>query len=252
MTEKASILPRAIAVLRRHYGRPEPPPTTDPFELVLWENVAYLATPGSRREAFASLQRTIGTRPAAILAADTDALEAVTRRGILGATFAEKLRACAAIAIADLEGGLDAIVCGPIDRAKRALRRFPSIGEPGAEKILLFAGAAPLLAPESNGLRVLNRLGLVREEKSYARTYAAARALAAGSLPARPKDVQEAHLLLALHGRTLCRRAAPLCEECPLASMCAYAQSAGRKGPAGRKAPGRGDRRRGIAPARPR
>lgn len=218
----------AIATLRRHYGRPEPPPTSDPFELVLWENVAYLATPEKRRDAFAQLRRTVGTRPEEILAASPETLEAVTRRGILGAAFAEKLRACAAIAADDLKGELDAIVRGPLERAKRALSRFPSIGEPGAEKILLFAGAAPMLAPDSNGLRVLGRLGLIREEKSYARMYVAARGVAAASLPARARDVQEAHLLLALHGRTLCRRAAPLCEACPLAPMCAYARIKGR------------------------
>src|SRR5262249_58957930 len=99
------------------------------------------------------------------------------------------LRACAAIVADDLDGELEAIVRGPVDRAKRALRRFPSIGEPGAEKILLFAGAAPLLAPESNGLRVLGRLGLIREEKSYARMYAAARPLAAAAPPPRVRQL---------------------------------------------------------------
>ena len=105
------------------------------------------------------------------------------------------------------------------------MRRFPGIGEPGAEKILLFAGRHALLAPESNGLRVLVRLGLVREEKSYAATYAAARE-ASRELPARIPALQEAHLLLQQHGRTLCRRSAPLCEACPLADGCAYWLSA--------------------------
>lgn len=224
MPEASLTLAGSVTTLRRYYGRPEPPPTSDPFELLLWENVAYLAAPARRLEAFEALRRTVGTSPEAILAADPETLEAITRRGILGPAFAEKLRACAAIAVEGLGGDLGAVVRGPIDKAKRALRRFPSIGEPGAEKILLFAGAAPLLAPESNGLRVLVRLGLVREESSYARTYAAAGRLSE-ALPQRPKPVQEAHLLLALHGRTLCKRAAPVCEACPLASGCAYAST---------------------------
>ena len=45
-------LRRAVAALREHYGPPEPIPTADPFELVLWDNVAYLAPPPRRREAF--------------------------------------------------------------------------------------------------------------------------------------------------------------------------------------------------------
>jgi len=229
-------LPDVIIALRRLHGRPEPIPTSDPFELVLWENVVYLGTPEQRREAFARLRRTVGTRPESILAAKPGALEAVTRRGILGAGSADKLRASAAIAIVDLGGRIDAIVRGPLPAAVRALRRFPSIGEPGAEKILLFAGAAPVLAPESNGLRVLTRLGLVREQASYARTYAAARE-AARALPARPAALQEAHLLLAVHGRTVCKRAVPSCEACPLVAVCAYARAAGRTAAAASKRP---------------
>jgi endonuclease-3 len=97
------------------------------------------------------------------------------------------------------------------------------VGEPGAEKILLFAGRQALLAPESNGLRVLVRLGLVREEKSYAKTYAASREAAKG-LKAEPRRMQEAHLLLQQHGQTLCKRNAPRCEACPPASGCAHAR----------------------------
>ena len=63
----------------------------------------------------------------------------------------------------------------PLAEARKILRSFPGIGEPGAEKVLLFSGRQALLAPDSNALRVLVRLGLVREEKSYARTYAASR-----------------------------------------------------------------------------
>jgi hypothetical protein len=92
-------LPEAVRVLRRHHGPPQPPPTADPFELVLWENVAYLASPERRREAFAALRREVGTTPARILAAADEALESIAARGILPKAFAGKLRACAQIAL---------------------------------------------------------------------------------------------------------------------------------------------------------
>ena len=149
---------------------------------MLLENVAYLATPERRRIAFEELRRTVGTRPAKILAASKKALEAVTAGGILKSTFAEKLRECARIVTERFGGDLGAAVDAPLPQAKKALRAFPGIGEPGAEKILLFSGRQALLAPESNGLRVMARLGVIREDKSYARTYAAAR-LAAEELP---------------------------------------------------------------------
>src|SRR5262245_11669852 len=214
-----------IKRLREHHGAPEPPPSADPFELVLWANVAYLARPAKRREAFELLKSTVGTRPAAIMTARQEALERVTARGILKSTFADKLRECAAIAMEEFGGDLGAAIRGPLGPAKRALRRFPGIGDPGAERILLFAGRQPLLAPESNGLRALVRLGFVREESSYSRTYAGARRI--DGLPAKVKELQEASLLLEQHGRTLCRSTMPLCGECPLAGGCAYARRSG-------------------------
>ena len=123
----------------------------------------------------------------------------------------------------DFGGDLGAVVRLPLDRAKRALRSFPGIGEPGAEKILLFAGRHALLAPDSNALRVLVRLGLVGEGTSYSRTYAAARA-AAFALRADVPFLLQAHQLLQRHGQSLCRRSAPRCTQCPLARECAYAR----------------------------
>jgi endonuclease III len=225
-------LREATATLARHAGPPAPPPTSDAFELVLYENVAYMAPPARRREAFDLLRATVGTTPAAILAATPKALERVTAKGILAATFAKKLRACARLVADELGGELEAALDGPLDAARRVLRKFPGIGEPGAEKILLFSGRAPLLAPESNGLRVLVRLGLARDAGSYAKTYAAGRALGAGLTPRRLRD---AHLLLRRHGETICKRTAPRCPECPLRARCDYARAQARGGrPAGR------------------
>ena len=222
-------LNEAVELLRGHYGPPAELPTTDPFELVLLENVAYLAPPARLREAFQQLKDTVGTSPAAILAARQKALEKVTARGILKSTFADKLRECARIAIEKFDGDLTAAIRVPLDSAKRVLRCFPGIGEPGAEKILLFAGREAVLAPDSNGLRVLVRLSLTREEASYAKTYAGAR-VAAKELPADAKVMQEAHLLLQQHGQTICKRNAPRCEMCPLSERCRYARRAKRPG----------------------
>ena len=214
-----------VAALRRLHGAPEPPPTSDPFELVLFENVAYLASPDRRREAFEELRRAAGTTPGALLAARPGELERIASRGILKGTSAEKLRECARIAVERFGGDVAAALDRDPAGARKALGRFPGIGEPGADKVLLFSGRAATLAPESNALRVLARLGVVKEEKSYARTYASANAAAAQALPRRAGSLRRAHLLLQQHGRTLCRRSAPLCDACPLARVCAYARA---------------------------
>jgi endonuclease III len=223
MSKRSLTLREAVKVLRTHHGPPVQLPAADPFELILWENVAYLAPPVRRREAFEKLRSTVGMSPTAILKARRQILERVTARGILKRAFAARLRECARIAVEEFGGDLRAAMRGPADMAKRALRSFPGIGEPGADKILLFSGQLAELAPDSNALRVLVRLGLVREEKSYSRTYAASRE-AAQDLPAEPSAMQEAHLLLQQHGRTLCTRSRPRCDACPLARRCAYAR----------------------------
>lgn len=214
-------LPAAIDQLERFYGPPPAPFPGTAFELVLFENVAYLADDARRREAFAELERTVGTRPEPILAASDGRLLAVARRGILPGTFAAKLREAARIAFEEFGGDLDAALSGSPAAAKKALRRFPGIGEPAAEKILLTTGRAASLAPDSNALRVLVRLGWVEEAKAYAATYRAAVNLGEEQLGQDLEALLRAHQLLRRHGQELCKRSAPLCERCPLAGVCA-------------------------------
>lgn len=219
----ATKLKSVLIRLRQYYG-PLPEPPSDPFVLILLENVAYLAKGDRKQAALQLLERTVGTEPESILAASDAKLAAVTAHGILGDTFVEKLRECAAIAVGEFGGDLTAVVDRPPAEAKRALRRFPGIGEPGAEKILLFTRRQPLLAPESNGLRVLTRLGFVREESSYAKTYAAARALGS-ELGLSIPDLVIAHRLLHHHGQELCRRSEPDCPACPVRESCAFGRA---------------------------
>src|SRR5262245_11461236 len=133
MPRPARTLSRTLARLRKAFGRPMWPPTADAFELVLLENVAYLATPERRLEAFRDLKKKIGTRPAALAQASRTALEKIGTRGILAEGSAEKLSECARIALEEFDGDLDAALGGSAAAAKKALRHFPGIGEPGAE-----------------------------------------------------------------------------------------------------------------------
>ncbi len=217
-----------VGKLAKHYGPPAALPPEDAFELVLWENVAYLADDGRRAAAFALLKKTVGTSPARIVDAPNVALRAVAAHGILPDRFAGKLREAARIALDDFEGDLDGIVAGPVPKAKKALRKFPGIGDPGAEKILLFLKRHPTLAPESNALRVLARLGVIREEESYRAMYAAAQKAAAAGLGDDFDVLTTAHHLLRRHGQELCRRSAPACDRCPLRGDCVFALSRGR------------------------
>jgi hypothetical protein len=69
--------------LQQQQWAPATPPSTDPLELIIWENIAYLASDKRRAEAFSIFKRTLGTRPEPILAARPSALAAMGKAGIL-------------------------------------------------------------------------------------------------------------------------------------------------------------------------
>ena len=227
----ASRLSAALQALRKLYGRPGSPPARGPFELILSENVAYLANDDRRDEALRLLRDRTGLSPQGVLAAAPATLREVASRGIVPDQTVEKLRAIAAIAVEEFGGDLEAAIQRPVKEALKALRKFPSIGEPGAEKILLFCGREPFLALDSNGLRVLLRLGYGKEDKSYARSYRSAQDAADGELPRDCGARIEAYLLLRRHGQELCRRSQPRCEVCPLRSDCPYARLRSARAP---------------------
>src|SRR5262245_7909464 len=220
-------LPKVVASLRKAFGRVEPPPAEGPFELVLYENLAYLADDERRAAAFGELRRRVGTTPSTILAAPFPKLVGLARAGIMAEGQARKLRACADVARVQFGGDLAPLLKLPFREARKALARFPSIGEPGAEKILLLTRSHKVLALDSNGLRVLQRLGFGEAHKSYSASYRSAQEAASAEAPSRFDFLIDAHLLLRRHGKQLCRSGRPRCELCPLAPGCGYALGAG-------------------------
>jgi len=106
--------------------------------------------------------------------------------------------------------------------ARKVLRRFPGVGEPGADKLLLFAKSRRTLAPDSNGLRVLVRIGYGTESGNYQRMYRSAAMAVEAELPADFAGLIAAHQLLRRHGQELCKRAAPRCYACPLSAGCRW------------------------------
>ena len=222
MTTASPRLSRIVSQLAKHYGRPKPPITTDPFELVLLENIAYLASDERREEAFKTLRRAAGTKPHEMLAAGDKQLEQATKLGGMHSGRVTRLREIALIALGEFDGDLRTALKLPLPKAKKALRMFPSIGEPGAEKILLFTRTYPVLGLDSNGLRVLLRLGFGEEKKNYGQSYRSVQEAIGPQLKSNYDWLIDAHTLLREHGKELCKTSRPLCEQCPVRKSCAY------------------------------
>lgn len=221
--EMSANLRKIIQKLKRLYGEPPPPVTSNPFELILLENIAYLVDDGRREKAFEHLRKTVGLRPADILNASPAQIDEATKLGGVAPQYRSmRIRESALIALNEFGGDLSAACKLPPQKAIQALKQFPGIGEPGAEKILLFTKSYAVLALDSNGLRVLLRLGFGEEKKNYSASYKSVREAVSDQTGRDCEFLIDAHQLLRQHGKTLCKTNKPRCDECPVSSMCAY------------------------------
>lgn len=135
---------------------------------------------------------------------------------------AERLIEIGRLAIRECDGDLPSALCAlPLPKARALLKKFPSVGDPGADRILLFAGIAARPCVDSNGMRTLVRMGFATEAKSYAQTYKAA-TTALLAVSSDPEWLKRAYVVLREHGKALCKRSAPICEPCPLDGVCAH------------------------------
>jgi endonuclease III len=173
--------------------------------------------------AYRALQTEVGLEPEAILAFNPKKLaRVIAEGGMLANHRAEKMRECARVV--QKIGGVDVLrdaMKGDVGRAHKILRRFPSVGEPGADRILLLLHRKKTIAPDSNALRVLQRTGLVKELSSYSKTYRAAETALKRKLPSGFPTLITTHQLLKAHGQAMCSRTTPSCNTCPLDRKCA-------------------------------
>jgi endonuclease-3 len=217
-------LKKLIARLQRHHGQPKVPPARGPFELVMWENACYLLPDERRAAVFEGLRTQVGLDASAILKADKAVLLALAKMGgMRPETRVFRWLEIASITMNQFNGDLDSILKEPYVNAKKALKQFPNIGDPGAEKILLFCGSAPGLPLEWNGVRVLTRVGYGRTQKNYGATYRSLQEGVRDQLPRGAAALARAHLLLREHGKKICRNNGPLCRDCPVEDLCLFA-----------------------------
>lgn len=225
MDKPAGKLARILNRLEELYGRLNAPWPSDPYEMIVWTNCGYPASEAKCTRGFAALKEEIGLNPEQILKAPKDKLARILRDStMIPQLGAERLKEIARMVRKDYGGDLRAAIRGPLLEARKILKRFPVIGDPGADKILLFSKTAPLLAVPSNCIEVPLRLGFGEEDKTYAKSYRSIQQALAADLPETFAARQRAYLLLKRHGQEICKRSKPLCERCPLTADCTYFQ----------------------------
>jgi endonuclease III len=228
---------QVLDVLEELYGPQKLVGPTDPYEMILFVNCGYPATDASCSKGFDALKREVGLRPERILAAPKFKLAKLMRLGgIVPELRGERLKEITRRVMDEFGGKLKAILekCFKEEKkqpskglraAKRVLQEFPVIGEPSAEKILLFSSLVPVAAVPSACVEVPIRLWFGEPGKNYAADYNKARNLLTARLPEKFGARQRAYLLLRKHGQKICKRSKPKCEVCPLTAQCIYFQA---------------------------
>lgn len=213
-------------ILRRlesHYGKQEPLWPTDPYLFLVWWYCGYPASDATCARGWELLNREIGTEPRQILAATPkDLAKALKPGGMVPELRAMRLKEIAARVQDEFAGDLRASLVGPIAQVRKILKSFHSIADPGADRILLFAGIAPVAAVASNCPHVLVRILHGRERENYGVTYREAQEAIEAEVPAKFDARIRAYLLLKRHGQELCKRTKPKCDQCPVSASCAY------------------------------
>jgi endonuclease III len=208
--------------LEQHYGAVSLAEPEDPYELILYTNCGYPPSQENCRRGFEALKSAAGLSTTAILGASGRTLaKALRAGGIVPELRASRLKVIARLVEEEFAGDLGRALDAS-KGARKALKRFPTIGDPGVDKILLFCGAVPIAAVPSNALQVPLRLGLGVERPSYAASYRSVQEELTRALPRDVEVLRRAYLLLRRHGQQICRRAAPLCDRCPVARRCPY------------------------------
>ena len=210
--------------LDKFYGPQMPSFPVDPYEFLVWWYCGYPASDAACSRGWNSLIRDVGVDPGKLLKTKPAKLAlAIKPGGMLPELRAQRLQELAFRVENEFGSDLRAALAGPVPKARKLLKSFHGIADPGADRILLFAGISPIAAVPSNCAGVLLRILKNASGENYSATYREEQRVIASELPETFDARARAYLLLRTHGQQLCKRTNPKCTECPLRPNCAYA-----------------------------
>ena len=168
------LLTSLLDTLEGHYGPQSPSWPTDPYHFLVWWHCGYPASDTSCAKGWESLKTRIGVEPDRLLAAKPAQLAlALKPGGMVPELRGMRLQEIADRVQKEFGGDLTAALKGlSLSRARSALKKFPGIADPGADRILPFGGISPVAAVPSNCPHVLTRIHMGQGRENYSRDYA--------------------------------------------------------------------------------
>lgn len=223
MPKKDSRIPELLRKLESFYGKQEPCWPTDPYRFLVWWHCGYPASDAACAKGWQSLNQEMGIEAEQLLAASPANLARALRPGgMVPELRAMRLKEIAARVKDEFGSDLRAALVGPIAQVRKILKTFPNISDPGADRILLFAGITPVAAVPSNCPHVVVRIQRGQERENYGVTYREAQQAIEAEVPEKFDARARAYLLLKRHGQEVCKRTKPKCPHCPVNSSCAF------------------------------
>ena len=209
--------------LEEFHGPQEPCWPVDPYSFLVWWHCGYPASDATCTRGWKALTSEVGVEPRQLLRATQAKLaHALKAGGMVPELRALRLHQIVERVANEFGGDLRAALAGPIADVRKALKKFPGIADPGADRILLFGHIAPIAALPSNCPHVLVRIQLGLERENYGVTYREAQSLIEEEIPEQFHARTRAYLLLKEHGQQICKRVKPKCDTCPVSGNCAY------------------------------
>lgn len=223
MAQSRISVPDLLDRLEKFYGPQEPAFPVEPYEFLVWWHCGYPASDAACEKGWKHLKQQVGIEPHQLLAASPAKIAAALKAGgMVPELRAERLKEIAMRVKDEFGGDLRSALTGPLAKVRKTLKSFPGIADPGADRILLFAGIAPLVAVPSNCTHVLIRILQGPEGENYLAGYREAQRAIAAEVPEKSDSRMGAYLLLKTHGQQTCKRTNPKCLECPVKSKCAF------------------------------
>jgi endonuclease-3 len=220
---RPSRIPVLLDKLEGFYGTQEPSWPTDPYLFLVWWHCGYPASDATCAKGWHALSQEIGTGPHELLAASPSRLgKALRAGGMVPDVRARRLHDIAARVIDEFGGDLAAALAERPAQERKILKTFPGIGDPGADRMLLWSGIGAVAAVPSNCPHVLVRIQRGPEGTNYGETYREAQQAIEGEIPETFEARTRAYLLLKRHGQEICKRTKPKCSECPVNAACAF------------------------------
>ena len=225
-------IPNLLDIHRRllaHYGPLHWWPADGPFEVIVGAVL-------TQNTAWTNVEKALANLKAAGLmeAARLRALPADVLAGHIRPSGTFQVKARRLLALLDWLGNdWQATLSGDLATVRSELLAVPGVGPETADAILLYAAGRPAFVIDAFTRRILDRLGIEPEE----RTYEGYRRLFMSALPSDVGLYNEYHAQLVMLAKEYCRKTAPRCAACPLREVCAV----GRKLSELRSSSGKGD-----------